>query len=888
MKVLVVEDDTSLSEHLAQALRANHYQVEVAADGEAGLDLVEGGNYDLVLLDLYLPRLNGISFCQQLRAEGSEIPIVLMTAERAAASQIMCLDAGADDYVVKPLNINELLARMRAVLRRSKPRILPLLVWADVCLDPSSCEVFCHGQRLHLTSREYQILELLLRNPHRVFSLDALIERLWPMERVPSDNAVRTHIKSVRQKLRQAGVEGMIETVYGLGYRLSNPDPFDSSAASVRAGAATASARTTPKAPDPLRATWERHRPKYLEMVASLRDAISSSQAQDLVDTGVKCRALRRSQAVIHTLKGTLGSFGLTQASQIAGQIEACLRIPLPFTATQLNQLRTLIEALRQSLESHTPEPHTPEPHTPEPFAPRFFIPKSFASESFTSEFFTPRFFPLESFGAESLPLSSSPTQTNYLSSNSSTPASLPTQPTAGGELPPITGSFSDASLHRHSSYQPAAVVYEWLIIDNDRQMIESLLGKASILGIQPQIAYSPDEAWRRLAQHVPTVVTFDLNCATSWNEGIAFLAELTRQYPSLSLVVLSDRDTLNARVNIVRSGGCTFLPKPVDVAQVLETVSHIISQHQPTGARIVALDDDDQILLCLQHLLSPWGFQLTLLSDPTQFWQALEQTLPDLLILDIEMPDFNGLELCQVIRSDPRTAQIPILFLSAHTDPDIVRQVFEVGADDYISKPIVGPELISRILNRLERLRFLRKLAEIDSLTGLSRRRQSAEMLDRLLRLSIRQQAPLCMALLDLDHFKQINDRYGHDVGDQVLKVFGEYLRKTFRGDDVIARWGGEEFVVGLYDVSKELAMKRLNALRENFGQHLFQAEPQFLPQSSSTAETPRAQFQVSLSGGIATAPVDGETIETLYHHADQALYRAKGAGRNQIHSFS
>ncbi len=832
MKVLVVDDDVVLSEQIARELSVHHYQVEVVADGEAGLDLIGKGNYDLVLLDLHLPKLNGISLCQQLRAGGKEMPILMMTAERASASKITGLDAGADDYVTKPLDINELLARMRAVLRRIKPQILPLLIWTDVCLDPSSCEVFCHGQRLHLTSKEYEILELFLRNPHRVFSLDALTERLWPLERVPSESAMRSHVKSVREKLRQAGIEEIIQTVYGRGYRLSSPDSASSRPALLSAGWAQAVGKPLAKresSSDPLSATWKRHSYKYLEMIASLNEVIPSLQTQDLALTDAERKVLTRSQATIHTLKGTLGSFGFAQASQIAEQIEIHLRMPCPQTFPQIDQLQTLIKTLKQSLFSES---------------------ESSAIES-----------------RRDLPSTDSLPQTRlYCEPSTLTGSSLTVSPQTPSE-----------------SSQPASVVCDWLIVDSDQQVIESLLQKASFSGIQPQIAYSPDEARRRLAQHVPAVVTIDLSCATSWDQGMAFLAELTRQYPSLPIVVMSEKDTLDARVNIVRSGAATFLQKPVDVSKVLEIITNLISKHQPTGARIVALDDNPVILQHLQHLLSPWGFKLTLLSDPTQFWQALEHTLPDLLILDIEMPNFNGLEICQVIRSDPKTAQIPILFLSAHTDSDIVRRVFEVGADDYVSKPIVGPELVSRILNRLERLRFLRKLAETDTLTGLSRRRQSVETLDRLLRLSLRKEFPLCLALLDLDNFKQINDRYGHDVGDQVLKVFGEYLRKAFRGEDVVARWGGEEFVVGLYDVSKEMAMKRLDTLRESFGQHVFHAGLQF-----ATSETTQVQFRVSLSGGLAIAPIDGETVEALYHHADQALYRAKRAGRNQIHFFS
>ncbi|MEM8504600.1 MAG: response regulator [Cyanobacteria bacterium P01_D01_bin.1] len=871
MKVLVVEDDKGLSEHLAQALAAHHYQVEIAADGETGLNLLEQSSYDLVLLDLCLPNVDGIDLCQQIRTEGNDVPIVLMTAEQTSANRISGLDAGADDCIVKPPDIDELLARMRAVMRRSKSQILPLLVWADVCLDPSSCEVLCPGQRLHLTKKECELLELLLRNPRRVFSLSALIERLWALERTPSENTVRAHVNSVRQKLKQAGVEGMIETVYGLGYRLTN----QTTAALLEPPRASQSAVEAPKAQspaqDPFRAAWERHQSKYLKLIDSLSEAIPGLQNPDLTAVDADRRALARSQTAIHTLKGTLGSFGFVQSSQIASQIEVWLHLPLPLTQAQVSRLQSTIDLLKQSIES---------------------LPAAPNSQSATTSSA-----PLSPTAFSTAPVPTEPVSTRSVSTEPAlTKHSVAESVIAAGCC---SNASLDQSLSRFSvlpnSVLSNSVVYEWLIIDKDRQKIELLLRKASMLGIQTQVASSFDEAHRRLVQHVPAVVTFDLDCAASWEKGIAFLSELTRQYPSLPIVAISDEDSLDARVNIARSGGCTFLRKSANVAQILETVTHIIFNQQSASARIVALDDNPQMLACLQHLLRPWGFQLTLLSDPAQFWQALEQTLPDLLILDIEMPNLNGLELCQVIRSDPRTAQIPILFLSAHTGPDIIRQVFEVGADDYISKPIVGPELIGRILNRLDRLRLLRKLAEIDSLTGLSRRRQSVKTLDQLLSLSIRNSVPLCMAILDLDNFKQINDRYGHDIGDQVLKVFGEYLRNAFRDEDVIARWGGEEFVVGLYDVSKELAMGRLNALRENFGQHLFQAERRSPIQTESPTQTKspvqtksQIQFQVSLSGGLVTAPADGDTIETLYHYADQALYRAKAAGRNQIHSYS
>ncbi|MEA5464979.1 GGDEF domain-containing protein [Leptothoe sp. PORK10 BA2] len=167
--------------------------------------------------------------------------------------------------------------------------------------------------------------------------------------------------------------------------------------------------------------------------------------------------------------------------------------------------------------------------------------------------------------------------------------------------------------------------------------------------------------------------------------------------------------------------------------------------------------------------------------------------------------------------------------------------------------------------------MRLLRTLAEVDSLTNLKRRRQSVEDLNRLLKLADRQDTTLCFAILDLDQFKQVNDSHGHEVGDQVLKTLGDYLRQTFRGEDVLTRWGGEEFVVGLYGISKELAVKRLTALLETFSQHSFLGGEQHL-------------FHVSFSGGVVEYPQDGMDIQSLYRQADELLYMAKAAGRNQI----
>ncbi len=222
MKLLLVEDDHKLAQVVRITLESQHYLVDLATDGLMGLEFAESCRYALILLDLVLPKLDGIQFCQSLRQKSDPTPIILLTAKSDPIVKVQALDAGADDYLVKPCDAQELLARIRALLRRANTCLPPLLQWGGLSVNPSNCQVTYQGQPLHLTPKEYAILELFLRHQTRIFSQSALIEHLWSLDEIPSENAVRTQIKSLRQKLKKAGVSPkLIETVYGLGYRLN-------------------------------------------------------------------------------------------------------------------------------------------------------------------------------------------------------------------------------------------------------------------------------------------------------------------------------------------------------------------------------------------------------------------------------------------------------------------------------------------------------------------------------------------------------------------------------------------------------------------------------------------------------------------------------------------
>jgi DNA-binding response OmpR family regulator len=221
MKLLLVEDDQQISELLREALEDQHYVVDIATDGQEGWEFVTAFEYDLLMLDLTLPKLDGLSLCRRLRSDGYQMPILMLTGRNTSQEQVTGLDAGADDYIVKPYKLPELSARIRALLRRGQPSLPMVMTWGKLCLDPNTVEASYGGKTLKLTPKEYRLLELFLRHGSRVFSRSAIIDNIWTFEEIPEEDAVKAHIKRLRQKLKAAGAPNdFIETVYGLGYRL--------------------------------------------------------------------------------------------------------------------------------------------------------------------------------------------------------------------------------------------------------------------------------------------------------------------------------------------------------------------------------------------------------------------------------------------------------------------------------------------------------------------------------------------------------------------------------------------------------------------------------------------------------------------------------------------
>jgi DNA-binding response OmpR family regulator/HPt (histidine-containing phosphotransfer) domain-containing protein len=357
MKILIIEDDRPTSDLLSTTLTSHRYAVDTVSDGAAGLDLASHWDYDLILLDILLPKLNGIEVCRRLRDQRCQTPILMLTMKDANEDVIMGLDAGADDYLAKSCATSQLLARVRALLRRGGKATAPVLSWGQLCLDPASAQVTYANQVIALRPKEYSLLELFLRNPQRIFSRSDIIDHLWSLEETPVEGSITNLIKDLRQRLKSAGLTtDLIETVYGVGYRLkAAPETGEV------AEQAVAVTSYPPLAHDPaLQSDWSlasasgvaaieeishRFQVSLEQRLAVLEAAVQALQAGNLSRS-----QLEAVQTQAHKLAGGLGTFGYLQASAIAQEMEHLIEQEPSHEPRFTQQFARLLQELKQAL----------------------------------------------------------------------------------------------------------------------------------------------------------------------------------------------------------------------------------------------------------------------------------------------------------------------------------------------------------------------------------------------------------------------------------------------------------------------------------------------------------------------------------------------------------
>ncbi len=365
-----------------------------------------------------------------------------------------------------------------------------------------------------------------------------------------------------------------------------------------------------------------------------------------------------------------------------------------------------------------------------------------------------------------------------------------------------------------------------------------------------------------------PSLVIIDLTLPDMSLEDIFNLARTFVQR-GIKVFIFSGRDDFTSRLHSVRAGIHSYVTKPADIPALVGMIRNHLNLNINKPTHILIVDDQVAIAEFYKTILEQAGMKVTIETDPYEVLPAMQAYGPDLLLLDLNMPEVNGDELAAVIRQQEQYQSIPILFLSANAHPDKKTDLLEIGSDDLLSKGMPPEELVRHVKSRVERAKILTAMMYQDSLTGLLNHAQIQLAAERVFQHCNRKGTTFTIAMIDIDKFKSVNDTYGHLTGDRVIKALSQLLQQRLRITDYIGRFGGEEFLLIMPDISIKDAGNLLNGLRKAFALIDFKENG--------------VHFNVSFSAGIAENTGMQNFMEQI-KIADEALYRAKQRGRNVV----
>lgn len=329
--------------------------------------------------------------------------------------------------------------------------------------------------------------------------------------------------------------------------------------------------------------------------------------------------------------------------------------------------------------------------------------------------------------------------------------------------------------------------------------------------------------------------------------------------------------ESFSARLNALRSGGQGYFVKPLDMIKLTTHMVQLIRTENTDPERIMIVEDDMELARHIQSILEHAGMQVFVLNQPQELFKAVSDFNPELILMDLWLPEVSGAELASLLGQVERWTHLPIVYLSAESNADLRSQALLMGGDAFLEKPL-DMELVVRLCQtRVQRLRQLEQTRNRDSLTGLLKHGSIKLALQIHWEHVLRQPQIFSVVMLDIDHFKIVNDTHGHAVGDLVIAAVGTLLLRRFRSTDKLGRYGGEEFTLVLTDCSAENALRMVEDLREAFAAIKFTASGE--------------QFSCTLSAGISdNQRFPNAAPDELIDRADKALYQAKNSGRNRV----
>ncbi|MEE8343284.1 MAG: diguanylate cyclase [Gammaproteobacteria bacterium] len=407
-------------------------------------------------------------------------------------------------------------------------------------------------------------------------------------------------------------------------------------------------------------------------------------------------------------------------------------------------------------------------------------------------------------------------------------------------------------------------------VIEDDETQAQEMVAQLGAYGWNVSAFANVTEAKAKLRETLPAALVVNVVLPEGELKG----PELIQQVESLDgyrvpRVVISSRWDWAARLAAVRARADAFLVKPIDYTELAETLDKLTERHDSEPYRVLIVDDTVALAEHYAQVLRLARVNVAVVNDPSMLLEKLSAFKPELILMDLSMPQCTGIEAAKVIRQDSDYLGVPLVFMSSKTDQHRQLAAIEIGADDFLEKPIADNHLIDAVKIRAERFRSLATLIRQDSLTGLLNQISFKLQLEAELSRTLRANSPMTIAILDIDRFKQINGKYGHPAGDRVIRSVAKLLTKRLRKADIIGRYGGQEFAVVMPDTNLDSGLAVLNDLREQFAHIVYGAG--------------EAEFACTVSIGVAST-VNCDEMDTLIQAAETALYNAKQSGRNGV----
>jgi len=407
-------------------------------------------------------------------------------------------------------------------------------------------------------------------------------------------------------------------------------------------------------------------------------------------------------------------------------------------------------------------------------------------------------------------------------------------------------------------------------LVEDDVALASDLALQLRHFGYQVKTFDTPERLYEAMADPALAVILMDIIFPQGELAGVEAIMELAAaRFLKAPVVFMSVRGDLQARLAAIRAGAAAYLMKPVAIGALFNLLDGLTSDQQPEPYRVLIMEDSEPLALHYAHILQSAGIVTDVLTEPMQILAHLASFKPDLVLMDMYLPGCTGMELAAVIRQLENYDMVPIVFLSSENDMIKQLTAMKLGGDDFLTKPIEPAHLISAVSTRLRRYRVMRSYIECDGLTGLLNHAAFKGRLSTEISRATRQTEPFCLAMIDVDRFKAVNDSYGHMGGDRVLRTVAELLKRRLRRTDIIGRVGGDEFTMILPNTQIEAAVPLLDAMREAFSGVRHYADGR--------------EFTATLSCGVVEYR-RRESAEALSARADQALYQAKETGRDRV----